>query len=321
MAERAAIDEYKLPHNLSVQLASSLIRGWNRLAWFMPVWAHTVPVGEQAAQAAGAVWGSCNSTHGVLYDHYSAPLSKRPADALVFPNNVVPSRAQIANHPLLAVFSMEPPHHQMFLTDPKVMKSYHVDVGYHRRSGIWSPYLLRERLWEVARAHTAFRPESVLSAARNRTSVGIYVTNCRFGPRNAVIEALLKRASSKLRVSSYGKCHRNVRGAPSSVNFTLESMELTCHEHRFMLAIENSMCEDYVTEKLMHAVRCGAVPIVASYQGVPNYEELFGPFPRIELRLRWKIAPQPEPPIFRSCCPWPNPNRIPGPYPCSWLQP
>jgi len=286
-----------LPYNLSVQLASSL-RGFNRLAWFIPWWAHTVPVGGQAAQAAGAVWGSCNATHGVLYDHYSAPLSKRPADALVFSNSVVPSRTQKANHTLLAVFSIEPPHHEPFLMDPKVMSSYHVDVGYSRRSGIWSPYLLRERLWEIARAQATFHPESVLSAARNRTSVGIYVSNCRFRPRNAVIEALLKRSSSKLRVSSYGKCLRNVRGSPSSDNRSMESLEVTCHEHRFMLAIENSICEDYVTEKLMSAVSCGAVPIVASYRGVPNYDELFGPFPRIELRLRWQ-APQPEPPIFR----------------------
>ena len=83
---------------------------------------------------------------------------------------------------------------------------------------------------------------------------------------------------------------------------------MTCHEHRFMLAIEDSMCEDYVTEKLMSAVSCGAVPIVASYRGVPNYDELFGPFPRIELRLRWQ-APQPEPPLSSACCPWLNPSR------------
>ena len=38
-----------------------------------------------------------------------------------------------------------------------------------------------------------------------------------------------------------------------------------------MIAIENSNCEDYVTEKLVHAVASGSIPIVAGRDNKPDY--------------------------------------------------
>lgn len=42
-------------------------------------------------------------------------------------------------------------------------------------------------------------------------------------------------------------------------------------KYKFVIAIENSNCEDYVTEKLVHAVASGSIPIVAGRDNKPNY--------------------------------------------------
>lgn len=44
--------------------------------------------------------------------------------------------------------------------------------------------------------------------------------------------------------------------------------------YKFVLAIENSMLESYVTEKLFYALDAGAIPI---YFGAPNVEDLVPP--------------------------------------------
>ena len=42
-------------------------------------------------------------------------------------------------------------------------------------------------------------------------------------------------------------------------------------KYKFVLAIENSNCADYVTEKLVKAVESGSIPIVAGRNGRPDY--------------------------------------------------
>ena len=42
-------------------------------------------------------------------------------------------------------------------------------------------------------------------------------------------------------------------------------------KYKFVIAIENSNCEDYVTEKLVHAVASGSIPIVAGRDNKPDY--------------------------------------------------
>jgi hypothetical protein len=42
-------------------------------------------------------------------------------------------------------------------------------------------------------------------------------------------------------------------------------------KYKFVLAIENSNCEDYVTEKLVHAVASTSIPIVAGRDNKPDY--------------------------------------------------
>lgn len=91
------------------------------------------------------------------------------------------------------------------------------------------------------------------------------VSNCNaFNGR----EKYMKKLMSSVTVDSYGGCLKN------KFSHTADRMkgniELFSH-YKFVIAIENSNCQDYVTEKLVHAVGSGSIPIVAGKNGKPDY--------------------------------------------------
>jgi alpha-1,3-fucosyltransferase 10 len=53
-------------------------------------------------------------------------------------------------------------------------------------------------------------------------------------------------------------------------------------KYKFVIAIENAVCDDYVTEKLWRSLQVGAVPI---YLGAPNIEEYL-PHPRAAVLVK-----------------------------------
>ncbi|RNA02007.1 glycosyltransferase family 10 [Brachionus plicatilis] len=91
------------------------------------------------------------------------------------------------------------------------------------------------------------------------------LSNCAaYNGREKFISKLMK----KINIDSYGFCLRN-KDSHSSVRMQ-GNIELYS-KYKFVIAIENSNCEDYVTEKLVHAVASGSIPIVAGKNNKPNY--------------------------------------------------
>lgn len=70
---------------------------------------------------------------------------------------------------------------------------------------------------------------------------------------------------SFINIDSYGHCLNN-RVMPKKSNIEIYS------RYKFVLAIENSNCEDYVTEKLVQAFSSTSIPIVAGRDGKPDYQ-------------------------------------------------
>lgn len=83
-------------------------------------------------------------------------------------------------------------------------------------------------------------------------------------------EKFMKELMDKIKVDSYGGCLRNKFNHPSE--HMKGNIELFA-SYKFVIAIENSNCEDYVTEKLVHAIASGSIPIVAGKDNKPNYEK------------------------------------------------
>lgn len=70
-------------------------------------------------------------------------------------------------------------------------------------------------------------------------------------------------------VHSYGSCLNNIHMGQTDRNH--RSNALLYAAYKFVIAIENSNCEDYVTEKLIDAFASGSIPIVAGRDGKPDY--------------------------------------------------
>lgn len=86
--------------------------------------------------------------------------------------------------------------------------------------------------------------------------------------RDRWVEQFMKH----VRVDSYGECLNNkqltddIKGSEHMDN--REYVHLLA-KYKFIISIENALCDDYVTEKLWRTLKVGAVPI---YLGAPNIE-------------------------------------------------
>ncbi|CAN8302947.1 unnamed protein product [Cochlearia groenlandica] len=87
-----------------------------------------------------------------------------------------------------------------------------------------------------------------------------FISNC--GARNFRLQALEALMKTKVKIDSYGGCHRNRDGKVDKV----EALK----RYKFSLAFENTNEEDYVTEKFFQSLVAGSVPVVV---GAPNIEE------------------------------------------------
>ncbi|KAI6691239.1 hypothetical protein NL676_028067 [Syzygium grande] len=147
-------------------------------------------------------------------------------------------------------------------------------ISYHAKDDVQSTYA--GSLFHNGRNYR------VSSYKDNETLV--YWSSSRFLPeRNKLVKKLLKL----LPRHSFGKCLNNVGGLDKVLSFFFECandasvtpkwwdhLHCAMSHYKFVLAIENTWTESYVTEKLFYALDSGAVPI---YFGAPNVMDFVPP--------------------------------------------
>lgn len=107
----------------------------------------------------------------------------------------------------------------------------------------------------------------IVGFEKKETSANIVwvLSNCHaFNKRQMFVKNLM----SKMQIDSFGNCLQNKK--THSMTRMHGNIELYS-KYKFVIAIENSNCEDYVTEKLVHAVASGSIPIVAGRDNKPDY--------------------------------------------------
>jgi hypothetical protein len=101
----------------------------------------------------------------------------------------------------------------------------------------------------------------------NNSNLVWILSNCNaFNGRQKYIAKLMKLG---VKIDSYGKCLRNAFNQLTKKR--LENNIEMYSKYKFVFAIENSNCKDYVTEKLVHVIASGSIPIVAGRDDKPNY--------------------------------------------------
>merc|ERR550539_342981 len=85
-------------------------------------------------------------------------------------------------------------------------------------------------------------------------------------------QTYLKELFGRIKVDSFGKCLNN---KPFPAEYAkmekYEGLVAIAAKYKFYLALENSNCKDYVTEKLKHTILATTIPIVFSVNNTPDY--------------------------------------------------
>ncbi|MEM9678624.1 MAG: glycosyltransferase family 10, partial [Pseudomonadota bacterium] len=141
------------------------------------------------------------------------------------------------------------------LSDPEFMSMFDIELSYRKSADIWRSYVGHD--FDV-------RIKGAAPGRKRRRFCCAFVSS---GFHESGRRDLMKNLMDRLPVHSYGKLFRNRRlwfdkGIPSK----LKALE----KYTYTLALENSIDQDYVTEKFFEPLMTGTIPI---YLGAPNIDD------------------------------------------------
>uniref|UniRef100_A0A5B6YRT2 Fucosyltransferase n=1 Tax=Davidia involucrata TaxID=16924 RepID=A0A5B6YRT2_DAVIN len=194
----------------------------------------------------------------------STVLADKP-DALLF-ETTTPPLQRLNGDPLRVYMDLEADRKRSGVED--------IFISYHARDDVQSTYA--GALFHNNRNYH-------MSSFKNNDTL-VYWSSSRCLPQR---NQLAKRLLSLLPHHSFGKCLNNVGGLdmalflhpecakdPRSAPKWWDHLHCAMSHYKFVLAIENTVTESYVTEKLFYALDSGAVPI---YFGAPNFWDFVPP--------------------------------------------
>lgn len=198
-------------------------------------------------------------------------LADKP-DALLFETSTPPIQRRVGE-PLRAYMDLEAGRKRSGRED--------IYISYHAEDDVQSTYA--GALFHNGRNYH-------ISNTKN-SDILVYWSSSRcLSQRNELAEKLL----GLLPHHSFGKCLNNVGGLDMALSFYPECekdanatpkwwdhLHCAMSHYKFVLAIENTFTESYVTEKLYYALDSGAVPI---YFGAPNVMDFVPPHSIIDGR-------------------------------------
>ncbi|OEO28518.1 hypothetical protein VW23_004475 [Devosia insulae DS-56] len=197
-----------------------------------------------------------------LRHHFTTDQARlREADAVVFhiPDWRPTQLDDTPKYPgqLWVLWSMESAVNYPRMADPDFLRHFDLSVTYERTADIWSSYLPGRAQWQAA---LAMPPPPKTETAPLVMFQSALIDGCG---RNAFSGALMRQ----IPVDSYGRVYRN---RTLSEDFGRQSKLGTISRYHFCLSLENSLLDDYVTEKLFDPLLAGTVPV---YRGAPNARE------------------------------------------------
>ncbi|KAH9516958.1 Galactoside 3(4)-L-fucosyltransferase [Dermatophagoides farinae] len=188
--------------------------------------------------------------------------------------------AQRNSNQLWTIYNLEAPPNTALLPDRDDL-IFNLTATYRHDSDIYVPY---GQL--IARNHD-FDLESNIDIRYKIKPVVWFVSNCHTQSHR---ENYVQKLSRMVQVDIYGKCGK------FQCPHSHECYQKAAREYLFYLSFENSLCKDYVTEKLFNVLNYDIVPIVfggANYSSIlpaGSYIDATRMKPETLARLIMKIA-------------------------------
>jgi hypothetical protein len=209
-----------------------------------------------------------------LFDKAS-PQQLQTADIVVNHHGPVPQCYRAEQ--ITVFYSGESNYSEGKKAKPEYQAQYAEVVSFHsfRRFRFTWTHRFLEDFTSIASGSKSFPPPKL-------NAIVVFVSRCGKGGRDGII----KRLMNTYTVHSFGKCARTHQVAelhPECLSPNNRYKEKLCvfSKYQFALTLDNTREEDYVTEKVYHALISGPVPI---YDGAPNVNDYI-PTPQSVLRL------------------------------------
>lgn len=159
-------------------------------------------------------------------------------------------------------FSMESAAYYPTLDDKKFMGMFDLEMSYRLSADVVTHYFPNStQLYSAPRIPTSQKKNRIVYLQRNCGAPS---------RRDEIIKRLMQMG---LPIDAYGSCLHNVEESASK---RFDKMELFS-QHKFCITMENSIAQDYVSEKLWQGFEAGCLPL---YLGAPNIVEDFLPDPK-----------------------------------------
>ncbi|CAC5410829.1 FUT-1 [Mytilus coruscus] len=176
------------------------------------------------------------------------------SEAVIFLHDSFSALPEKPNGQVWIFATLESPYFTInrFNTD-KLKRTFNWTLTYRKDSEGFSPYaLLRKHLHSPVKNYT--------SIYMNKTkNIAWVVSRCRTPSKR---EAYVKELSKYIDVDIYGKC-----GKPCS--FKEDCKTHLSKTHRFYLSFENSLCKDYLSEKILRIYN-NSINFIPIVRGAPN---------------------------------------------------
>ncbi|XP_047529591.1 alpha-(1,3)-fucosyltransferase 10 [Vanessa atalanta] len=167
------------------------------------------------------------------------------------------------NKILWGLYHEESPRNVEELLHEKILSLFNYSATFSRYSDIPFPLQYLESLQDIT-STKYFKPTRVKTKLMNELSPILYLqSDCETATeRDTYVKELMKF----IEIDSYGACLNN-KEMPMKFqedylnNLNDDDFLNYISRYKFVLAIENGVCEDYVTEKFWRAIKIGTVPI------------------------------------------------------------
>ena len=147
----------------------------------------------------------------------------------------------------------------------KYEKAFNLTAGYSTHSDYMSQYWTDSGLyWEL---NANFTVDNDFQAGKTAFASTL-ISNCGSKFRNDYISELKKHVN----ISVYGKCGKSVTGLCGKESMTKQDCrEYFSQKYLFFLAFENTVCNDYITEKFFDTLKYDIVVVVLGGGNYAHY--------------------------------------------------
>ncbi|KAJ8043987.1 Alpha-(1,3)-fucosyltransferase 4 [Holothuria leucospilota] len=167
----------------------------------------------------------------------------------------------------------ESPYYAVGLLPPWNFRndSYNTSITFHSAADIQSPY----GYYEPFRNEESNILENFTEILAAKKNFMIWISShCEtlHWDRTRFVKDLQR----SMRVDIFGRCGNDSLCKTRWQDNCVQEVDDFVKSYKFILSLENSCCEDYVTEKLWHSFTVGTVPVVIGPR-IENYERLAPP--------------------------------------------